>query len=715
MPADSPLAPLFEADRVAIIGASDRNHYAATIFRNLQGLGFDTARIVPVNPNRPEAFGLKAYPTVLDVPGEIPLAVVATPAKTVLAIVEQLGEKRVKAAIVLADGFREAGEEGRILQQQLTRAARERGLQLLGPNCMGLVSVPHKLGLWGGELPRSLKPGNIACVFQSSGMFNLFLNLLSDRQMGLHIGVSGGNEAVLNAADYLEYAAGCAEVDVIAMFMEAATEAQKLVRGLDLALANGKGVIVLRAGRTERAKRNVVAHTGNLAGAAAAWDALLDQHGALLVRDLDDLLETTILFASSPVRADHHQRGVGLVTISGGDCTLLSDLCEQEGIPLPELSPATLATMMAKLAKRTLVGNPLDVEDLLRQDEASFHHCLEILFDETSIDTVGVRLQLPRLPKESHVGLYEKISSLGASSGKRALVFSRASEPLAEEWHALFRRLDLPFIQEYRKGLRAMARLRRSESERANGRFVAPKRPAARTACRLEGSGVLLFAATAQILSDYGIALVPWLMAGSADEAARAAEALGYPCVLKVASPDVPHKTEYGALALGLNSAQEVRTGYELIVMRVREKKPDARIEGVLVQPHLRGVECLLGVTRDPQLGPLLVLGLGGVLVEVLRDVAIRIPPIDPSEARRALDSLRGQAILRGVRGSPPADVDALAEMASRLSWLAHDLGEEIAEIDLNPVLALPAGQGVVAVDALIVTGKLPDQSGETI
>jgi len=701
---DSPLESLFEADRIAIIGASERNHYAATIFRNLQKLGFDTSQIVPVNPNRAEVFGLKAYPSLLDVPGEIPLAVVATNAKSVLSVVRQLGEKGVRGAIVLADGFREAGEEGKALQEQLAQAAREIGLQLVGPNCMGLVSVPRRLGLWAGELPGSLRAGNVAGVFQSSGMLNLFLGLASKRGVGFHIAVSGGNEAVLSASDYLTYAADCPEVSVIVMFMEAAADAETFTRALDRALANGKSVVVLRAGRTERARRNVIAHTGNLAGSAAAWEALLDQHGAILVNDLDDLLETTVLFASTPVRPDPHKRGVALVTISGGDCTLLCDMSEQEGIPLPELSPETLQTMVEKLDKPTLIGNPLDVENLQRQNEEAFNHCLATLFQEPRVDTVGVRLNLPNVPSDLQVTIYERIARWRAESGKRVVVFSRASEPLSDEWYALFRRLDLPFIQEYRKGLRALARLRRSESERASGRFAVPERTGLRPTSRLEGSGVLSFAATAKILNDYGIPLAPWLMAGSADDAARAAETLGYPCVVKLSSVDVPHKTEYGALALGLSNGAEVRAAYELIIAQVREKKPDAQIEGVIVQPQLRGVECLLGVSRDPQLGPVLVLGLGGVLVEVLKDVAIRIPPITPAEARRAFDSLRGRAILHGVRGAPPADVDGLAEMASRLSWLAHDLGEEVMEIDLNPVLALPAGRGAMAVDALMVT-----------
>ena len=698
------LASLFEADRVAIIGASERNHYASTIIRNLQMLGFDRSCILPINPNRTDVFGLKTYPTVLDVPEEIPLAVVATNVRTVVPIVRELGQKGVRGAVILADGFGEAGDEGKALQQQLVAAANEVGLEIVGPNCMGFVAVRKNLGLWGGELPRSLRAGNVGCIFQSSGMLNLFLNLGTKRGVGFHIAVSGGNEAILTSADYLSYAADCLEIDVITMFMEAAPKDPRMFTwALDRAITNGKSVVILRAGRSERAKRNVIAHTGNLAGSAAAWDALFDQHGAILVDDLDDLMETTVLFASAGVRPDLHDRGVGLVTISGGDCTLLCDIGEQEGVPLPELSPETLKTMVAKLDKSTLLGNPLDVENLQRQDETAFDDCMAALFQEPRIDTIGIRLNLPNVPKSSHMHTYEKITDLRAGSDKRVVVFSRASEPLADEWYDLFRRLGLPFVQEYRKGLRALHRLRRSESERARGRFTAPARSVDRSTHRLGASGILSFAATAKLLDAYGIRLAPWMMAQSPEEACQAADRLGYPCVLKLVSCDVPHKTEYGALALGLKDSTDVRKAYTEIVSRVKEKKPEAQIEGIIVQPQLRGVECLLGITRDPQLGPVMVLGFGGVLVEALKDVTVRVPPISAAEARGALDSLRGRAILSGVRGAPPADIEALADMASRLSWLAYDLRDGIEELDLNPVLALAEGQGAVAVDALMV------------
>lgn len=705
------LASLFEADRVAIIGASERNHYASNIIRNLQMLGFDPSCILPINPNRTEVFGLKTYPTVLAVAEEIPLAVVATNTSAVLPVMQELGQKGVRAAVILADGFGELGDEGKVLQQRLVATANEFGLQILGPNCMGLVSVRKRLGLWAGELPQSFRAGNIGCIFQSSGMLNLFLNLGTQHGVGFHLAVSGGNEAILNSADYLSYTADCPEIDVIAMFMEAAPKNPPMFTcALDRAVANGKSIVILRAGRTERAKRNVIAHTGQLAGSATAWDALLDQHGAILVNDLDDLMETTALFASAGVSPNRHDAGVALVTISGGDCTLLCDICEQEGVLLPELSPETQRVVIESLDKPTVVGNPLDVESLQRQDEEAFNRCLTAFFHEPRIDTVGVRLNLPCSPTSSSERLYQKIADLKRQENKRVVLLTRATESVADDWNTLFRKLGLPFVREYRKGLRAIRRLRDNERDREYNRFTRPimRSGPIPTRPRIEGSGVLPFEATAKLLDAYGIRLAPTVMATSAQEAVLAANQLGYPCVLKVASIDIPHKTEYGALALGLENDDSVQNAYEEIISRVRKAKPVAKIEGVIVQRQLRGVECLLGITRDDQLGPLLAMGLGGVWVEVLKDITVRIPPITPAEAQRALATLRGRSILYGVRGAPPADIEALAEMASRLSWLAHDLRDEVDELDLNPVMVLPAGQGALAIDTLMVTRSRP-------
>jgi len=704
MASNQPLAPLFEADRLAIIGASDRNHYAVNVFKNLQNFGFDISKVVPINPGRAEVFGLKAYPSILDVPGELPLAVIAVNTQNVLAVVEDVGRKGVKAAVIFADGFAEGGEAGKKIQQDVTAAAKAANLKLLGPNCMGFVALRSKLGIWGGELPKNIRPGNIGCIFQSSGMMNLLMNFGGKRGLGFHLCASGGNEIVLNSADYLGYQAECAEIDVIACYFEAAPkEPERFAAALDRAIINGKAVLILRAGRTERAKKNVIAHTGQLAGSAAAWDAFFEQHGAIIVKDLDDLIDTTALFAGARLRPDKHERGVGLMTISGGDCTLLCDIADQEGLNLPELSPTTQQVMVEALDKPTVLGNPLDVEDLQRMKPEGFDRCLEKFFAEANFDMLGVRLNLPEAITPSAEKLYAQISELSKANDKRVFVLTRATEPPAQIWYDKLNSLGLTFTGDYRKSVRAMSRLRKNERDRAIGRFQPPTRSSAQPNRLSLDSGVVSYRDTDKLLQSYGISLAPGLMAQSAGEAVSAAEKLGYPCVLKLASVDIPHKTEFGALRLGLENRTAVENAYEEMLINVRAKKPDARIEGVLVQKQIKGVECLLGIARDEQLGPTLAMGLGGVFVEILADVQISIPPISAAEAKRALENLKGAKVFTGVRGAAAADLDALADMAAKLSWLAHDLRNEIAEFDLNPVVVLPAGQGAFAVDALLV------------
>lgn len=704
MTTTQPLAPLFEAERLAIIGASDRNHYAVNIFRNLQNMGFDPSQVIPINPGRPEVFGLKAYPSIADVPGEIPLAVIAVNNKTVVSVVEAAGKKGVKAGVIFADGFAEGGDAGKQLQKDLTAAAKAANLKLLGPNCMGFVSMRAKLGIWGGELPKSLRAGNVGCIFQSSGMMNLLMNAGAKRGLGFHVCASGGNEIVLNSADYLAYQAQCPEIDVIATYFEAAPkEPERFAAALDRAIANGKSVLVLRAGKTERAKRNVIAHTGQLAGSAAAWDAFFEQHGAIIVNDLDDLIDTTALFAGAKLRPDNHERGVGLITISGGDCTLLCDIADQEGVAVPELSPETQNVLVESLDKPTLLGNPLDVEDLQRINPEAFDRCLEQFFQDPKIDMLGVRLNLPETITPSSEKLYQQIANLSRANDKRAFILTRATEPPAPVWYDKLNSLDLTFTGDYRKSIRSMSRLRKNERDRAIGRFAPLTRSGAAPARASLDRGILPYAATESLLHAYGISLAPAIMAQSANEAAAGAEKLGYPCVLKVCSIDLPHKTEFGALRLGLENREALQKAYDEMLEAVRAKKPEARIEGVLVQNQIKGVECLLGVSRDDQLGPTLVMGLGGVFVEILADVAIRIPPISAAEARRALETLKGAKIFAGARGAPPADIDALADMAARLSWLAYDLRDGVAELDLNPVMVLAKGQRAFAVDALVV------------
>ena len=333
----------------------------------------------------------------------------------------------------------------------------------------------------------------------------------------------------------------------------------------------------------------------------------------------------------------------------------------------------------------------------------AFDLCLEKFFQEPNIDMLGIRLNLPETITPPSERLYGKIADLSKANDKRVFVFTRATEPPAEVWYEQLNRLGLTFTGDYRKSLRSLGRLRRNEADRVNGRFTPATRPGAVLRHPQLGHGVLSTRASEELLQSYGVSLAPAAMAQSVEEAVSAAEMLGYPCFLKVASVDLPHKTEYGALRLGLENRQGVTQAYDEMLSRVRMDKPEANIEGVLVQKQMKGVECLLGIFRDEQLGPTLVMGLGGVFVEILADVALRIPPISAAEARRVLESLKGAKVFAGARGAPPADIDALAQMAARLSWLAYDLRADIVELDLNPVVILPQGQGAFAVDALVV------------
>ena len=501
MPNDRPLAALFEADRLAIIGASERNHYAVNVFKNLEHLGFDTTKIVPINPGRPQVFGLQAYPSLADVPGEIPLAVIAVNTPSVLPVIADVRKKNVQAAVIFADGFAEGGEAGKKLQEQVTAAAKQANLKLLGPNCMGFVALRSKLGIWGGELPKNIRPGNIGCIFQSSGMMNLLMNFGVRRGLGFHLCASAGNEIVLTCADYLAYQAECAEIDVIACYLEAAPkEPERFAAALDRAIANGKAVLILRAGRTERAKKNVIAHTGQLAGSAAAWDAFFQQHGAILINDLDDLIDTMAIFAGARLRPDKHERGVGLMTISGGDCTLLCDIAEQEGLAVPDLSAETRQVMVNALDKPTVLGNPLDVEDLQRMKPEAFDRCLENFFAEANFDMLGVRLNLPESITPGAEKLYTQISALSEANNKRVFILTRASEPPAEIWYDKLNTLGLTFAGDYRKSLRALSRLRRNERDRALGRFAPAARPAGAPPRAQLRRGILAYEATDKLL-----------------------------------------------------------------------------------------------------------------------------------------------------------------------------------------------------------------------
>ncbi|MFQ5850398.1 MAG: acetate--CoA ligase family protein [Candidatus Binatia bacterium] len=704
------LSPLLAPRTVAIIGASERGHYASSIHKNLVRGGFPPGNLFPVNPKHQQIFELPCYPTVKDIPADVDLGIIVVPRCFVLPIAKECGEKGVRSLFVVSMGFAEAGEEGRRYQEQLAGVARDFGMSLLGPNTMGLVYPRTRCFLWGASLPDGLRPGGLAAIFQSSGMLNLFFAMVAQRGLGLSLGLAPGNEAGLGMTDYLSWAVEDPETQVVVLVIESIQNPRGFRKTLERAWELRKPILALRLGRSARAKRSIVSHTGSLATTGEAWDGLFEQEGVIRVNNLDDLIEGAVFFGFADLDQTK-KNSLGLVTISGGDCSLLSDICDRVGLMLPDLEGESRRLIARELGKDSFVGNPLDVEDLLVSNQEGFYRSMEAFASFPGFAVIGCRLNIPARPNERLREAYHRISEIVGRAGKQLVFFSRASEQLVQEWFDLFTSLRVPFLLEYEKGLRtvrgairlAEKRLQRAGSGEEEERGKAPDAERLREILLNSASKVLPTKETLFLFREYGIPVARTELASSSKEAVDLAETIGYPVVVKVSSVDIPHRSDIGAVQTGLETPEKVGAAYEMVVKRCEEARPGARFEGVVIQPMVQGVgEMILGVSRDPQLGPVILLGVGGILVESLKDVVLRVPPFNLRDCQEMIDGLRGKALLMGTRGQPRGDLGALARAILALSRLALDLGEEIEEVDLNPVIVRPEGEGVVAVDGLV-------------
>ncbi len=702
--------PLLTGKTVAVIGASERSR-AAGVFRNLERVGFPRDRLFPINPNRSHVFGLPCFKSILELPEPVDLAVIATNRDNVLTSVQQCIDKNVKGALVFADGFAESGDEGRQIQQKITDLSESHGFLICGPNCMGYLVPGEHLGLWSADLPESFPAGNISAVFQSSGALSLFLRQLPLRNLGFRIAVSTGNQASLALEDYLAHIVEDPETHVIMLYIEAITRPRDLLKSLARALELGKPVIAMRVGKTDKARRNVAAHTGNLAVTGRAWDSILKQTGVTLAGNFDEFLEAVVLFSGLKAPQPILQGGVGFISISGGDCSFISDLCERIDVQLPELSPAKREKIGTYLGKTTLLGNPLDIENLRRQDEAGFYDSIELFMTESSLEIICCRLNLPSKPTDASKEDCRRIAQFAADNKKLVIFMSRGSEGIDLKWLEFFSELGIPFLQEYEKGLKAIkAWLRYQELFRRSSDEIEslPKSrdgvSTFRATIEKHRQKVLPYELGIELLSLYAVPVAPGGLAPTPDAAEAIATRTGFPLVLKVASPDVPHKTDAGAVILNVQSLEDLRQGFQQIVDATRSTVPKAAVEGVVVQKMIRGAtEVIVGIYTEPGLGPVVMFGLGGVFVEVLKDVSFRRPPFGLNVAYEMINEIRGKEILHGTRGIPKSDMDGLANVIWQLSQLSMDFENEIDQLEINPLIILPEGGGVTAVDVLAV------------
>lgn len=704
------LKHLIEPTSVAVVGASERpGSLGGASLRNLLKANY-SGRLYPINPRYQEVFGIPCYSGWEQVPEAVDCAIICTPAHTVPGLLDEAGRAEARSAIVFASGFAETGNEGQQLQDELKAVATNWGIPLCGPNCLGLVSFTDRFMGFGAPMTVEMTLGRISAVCQSGSVAIALLN--SGRGLHYRTVVSSGNEAIVTLEDYLEFFIEDEGTDTIMAFVEGFRNVPKLRSLATRALAKGKPIIVVKVGRSSAGRRAAIAHTGALAGADRVLDALLKQLGIIRVLDLDEMLEAAALFQQS--RRPKGKR-LGVIGISGGEVGLLADLAEDAGLKLAQLSPETVAEIRNLLPPFSNVANPLDAWGIGDLGD-TYAACLHNMVQDPGVDLVAVaqdsQAGLGEEQAEFYTNQARSVVRVYEQSDKPIILFSNVSGGFHPEMRAIFEASGLPALQGTRESLRAIRHLIDFTARHAS----VPDRAVSTTGLEMRPdvdhlltAGSLSEYVSKQLLAAFRIPVTRQELARSQDEARLKASRIGYPVVLKVDSPDVQHKSDVGAVRLGLTSEEEVASAYQDIMDCVRRANPEAHINGILVQEMLdleSAVEVIVGMVRDSQCGPALLFGLGGIHVEVLEDVALRVAPINEEDAWEMLTEIRGARVLDGVRGRPAVDERAVVDVLLKLSALAVQLEHRISEIDINPLVVFPRGRGAVAADALIVIGK---------
>lgn len=696
------IGALLDPTSVAIIGASDdTSRIGGRPLRYLRESGY-TGRIYPVNPNRETVQGLKAYADISAIGEPVDLVIVALPAAFVLDALQACAEKGVKAAIVFSAGFAEQDEEGAERQRAMLGIAERYGMRILGPNCLGAFNAHTGfIGTFTQALDQGfLSAGPVAIASQSGACGGHLAYLCRQRDMGIGYWITTGNEADVGVPDAMLWLAHSPKVRVIVTYAEAIRDGATFIEALKVARANGKAVVMLKVGRSAAGARAAASHTGALAGEDAVYDAILRQYGVYRADSLEELLDIAYACAHG-IFPDN--RRLGIMTVSGGLGVQMADAAEAHGLdvtPMPDDAQRAIKAVLPFAG----AGNPIDVTAQAGNDKSIIDKCLDVVLAQGSYGSIVFFLtSAPAMPSFAD-SMMEALQKVRQAYPQHLIVLSFAAP------EAVVRRFEAAgflVFEDANRAVRAISAVTNFSASFAAARDAATTAVAPANAARVLSEADLQnldeFSAKA-LLADAGVPVLPEVLAADAQQAAAAVATMPLPVALKIVSPDIQHKTEIGGVVLGLATAEDVSRETAHMLERVRRLRPDAQLRGVLVAPMCQGgVETICGVFRDPVFGPVVMFGLGGIHVEVLRDVTFRLAPFGVDEARTMVTEIRGVGVLEGARGAKPADIERLAQMLSRLSEFAHANRAVIKEIDINPLRVMPVGEGVVALDALVV------------
>jgi len=693
------LDTFFRPQSVAVIGASSNPEKMGYAVLNNLKAGNYPGLVYPVNPKGGEILGFKVYPSVLDIPGPVDQAVIVIPYRFVPAVLEECGQKEIPSIVIISAGFREAGREGLERERELVEIAKEHDLRIIGPNCLGIIDTNTPLNT---TFASGMPPGGpIAFMSQSGALGVAILDLALAGRIGFAKFVSLGNKADVSEIDLLEAWEDDPDSRVILMYIEGLPDGQKFIE-VARKVTRHKPVVAVKGGVTQSGSRAVSSHTGSLAGSEAAYKAAFRQAGVIRAPSLETLLDFARVFAYQPLPRD---RRVAILTNAGGPGILATDALERSNLKLARLSRETTETLESFLPGEASVANPVDIlGDALAE---RYEKALRAILADEGVDSIIV-IAVPQAVID--IGTTAEVIGQMAYETDKVVLGCLIGEASMEAGVKALERHGVPTFSFPEQAAAALAAMNdyRDEQERPIFEletYAVSTKPVRELFERVHEEGRVSIgdAEAREVLEAYGFPIPESRLAKTPEEAIQIADEIGYPVVLKIASPDILHKTDVDGVKLNLDSPTEVRDAFDLIVYRAERYVPGARIWGCLVQQMApRGREVLVGMSRDPQFGPLVAFGLGGIYVEALKDVAFRVAPFSRHEAEEMIREIRSYPLLEGIRGEPPADHEAMVDALLRISQLVTDF-PEIVELDINPLMVFEEGRGAMAIDMRLV------------
>ena len=687
------LRKLLKPRTVAIVGASEKAGFGGDTTRNYLKFSGNLDHLYLVNPGREEIFGHKAYHSLSEIEGDVDLVILCTPQKTILSLLREAAGKNCGGAVVFASGYSETGAEGKELQRELVREADRLGIAVMGPNCAGFANFIDGIFAFAFLVEERDRSGNIGMISQSG---QIVLGGLDSPNMGFSHVISSGNSCNVKVEDYLDFLVEDEDTKVVAAYIEGVSKPEKLVETFRKAAIKKKPVVVLKTGRSGKAQELAKSHTGSLSGADKVLRAVFKRYGVIEARDLEELCGLAAAF-SWLEELPKGERCV-FMNVSGGEAGVMADLTDEFGIRLAEYHPETKAYLQTLVPDYGSVNNPFDMTAGIGYNTPVMVRAMEAISKDDHVDAICIAYTItPEIWDDTISHMVEAVSIARENPGMKPVFWIPFIEHTRHQASAdILQKAGVPLLPSGRYGCRILKQvLDFANFEYQDTEAAVPERTHGPSQGLSEYESL-------NYLKAHGVAIPPQAVAATADEAVKAAGNLGYPLSVKIHSADIQHKSDVGGVKLNIRDEAELRLAFETVMDNCRKNAPDAKLEGVLLKPMLKaGVEMIIGVNNDKDFGPMIMVGMGGVFVELFKDVQLAPAPLTREQAKKMLESLNSYPLLNGYRGNPVCDKEALADMLVSISEMAAKGKDSIKELDINPVFVTE--EGVAIADALLV------------